>query len=137
MSYKKLVYVAGPNGGVRGNLDRHIESVARFITSNKDTPYSFVSGMIMYNHLYTALPYDEWIELCFGLLDKCDYLLLLPGWKDSKGCYCEWAYAKRGKDIRVLDMESPNFCEDLVSKAVLLCIPNLPEEIIELKQTSS
>lgn len=137
MSYKKLVYVAGPYGGDQYNLYRHTESVARFITSNKDTLYTFVSGVIMYNHLYTALPYDEGMELCFDLLDKCDYLLLLPGWKDSKGCYCEWAYAKRCKDVMILDMESPNFCEDLVSKAASLCIPKLPEEILELKQTSS
>lgn len=114
MQNKKLVYVAGPYGGNQNNLEKHIETVKGLIEVNKEAPYTFVSGMLMYNSLYNAVPYDEGLKLCLDLLDKCDYLLLLPGWKDSKGCIGEWGYALGCDEIRIWDTDAVDFHEDLV-----------------------
>lgn len=114
MQDKKLVYVAGPYGGNQNNLEKHIELVKGLIEVNKESPYTFVSGMIMYNSLYTAASYAEGLKLCLDLLDKCDYLLLLPGWKNSRGCIGEWGYALGSNDIRIWDTDAVDFHEDLV-----------------------
>ena len=37
--------------------------------------------------------YDQMINICLELLNDCDAVLFLPGWKDSHGCGREWGVA--------------------------------------------
>jgi hypothetical protein len=41
---------------------------------------------------------DEYVHVCFAMIDICDALYFLPGWENSKGANEEKAYAeKHGK----------------------------------------
>ena len=38
-------------------------------------------------------PYDSIMTICIDLLNECDAVLFLPGWKQSHGCGVEYGYA--------------------------------------------
>lgn len=45
----------------------------------------------------------EYMELCFILLEKCDMIFMIPGWKKSLGAAQEYGYAKaKGIEIEEL-----------------------------------
>lgn len=46
--------------------------------------------------------YMTQLEDCLQLLSKADYLILTGEWERSRGCLCEWGFAK-GKGITVFD----------------------------------
>ena len=51
------------------------------------------------------MPHKEVVECCFNLLSKCDAMLQLPGWKNSKGCMAEWGYALGQGNIILMEFE--------------------------------
>ncbi len=46
--------------------------------------------------------YTTQLEDCLQLLNKADYLILTGEWESSRGCLCEWGFAK-GKGITIFD----------------------------------
>lgn len=70
------------------------------------------SCLILLNPL-TVFSYEEYskamnwymtqLEDCMQLLSKCDYLILTGEWESSRGCMCEWGYAKARRDIQIFD----------------------------------
>jgi|ERR1041384_1080190 hypothetical protein len=42
---------------------------------------------------FTEIPYTDWIEYDFRVIDRCTHLLMLPRWQESKGAVQEHAYA--------------------------------------------
>lgn len=42
-----------------------------------------------------SLPYTAYIKAGLKLLLECDTLILLPNWKDSKGCHLEFLVARK------------------------------------------
>lgn len=104
MKNKQTIYVASPYGGKSENLETHKEILNALIRTNAKSGKVFVSGIVSYGQLYDELTYIEGMIQCLGLLDCCDALLLTPGWEESKGCLCEWAYAK-AKGITILTLQ--------------------------------
>ena len=87
-----LVYVAQPFGG-----DTNVYKVARRIMRDliKNYPRAvFISPILQYGFMYEGVEYIEGLEICINLLRKCDGLLLLKGWQESRGCIAEWAAAR-------------------------------------------
>lgn len=86
------VYVAQPFGGdtnVTGGAT-HYEDLIK-----KDYPRAvFISPILPIRvHVRRRGVYPG-TEICINLLRRCDRLLLLPGWKNSRGCIAEWATAR-------------------------------------------
>lgn len=48
-----------------------------------------------------GLTYEEIIDFCMYILDKCDTIYMLKGWKESKGANREYGYAL-GKDMAIM-----------------------------------
>lgn len=87
-----LVYVAQPFGG-----DTDAYKVARRIMRDLIKNYPrvvFISPILQYGYMYEDVKYIEGLEICINLLRKCDRLLLLKGWHESRGCMAEWAAAR-------------------------------------------
>ena len=93
---KPVIYIAGPYRGdseyaVNQNIERAaIEAV--WVWS--------VGGIALCPHLNTrffggayGLPDEVWLEGDLLLLDKCDAVYFISGWKSSEGCRGEWDYA--------------------------------------------
>ncbi len=98
----KLVYVAGPfsaktREGIEANI-RRAEDVGIEIARGGDFP--------VIPHANTARPefervqdYPFWIEGTLELMRRCDEVVMVPGWEDSKGA--------RGERTEALAMGLP------------------------------
>ena len=57
----------------------------------------------------TILPegfsWDDYIPICFKMIDACDSIYMLKNWMGSKGAQAELAYAKAGKKKIIFQKE--------------------------------
>ena len=82
------------------------------VTGEKDYKSKFergeseveIMGHIPYNPAKIQLPeeasYEEYMHMCFAMLDICDGIYMLNNWQESKGANREIGYAiGRGKAV--------------------------------------
>lgn len=50
---------------------------------------------------HASVSYDRWMEYDFAVIDRCTHVIMLDGWKESRGAVLEESYA-RSKGIPVL-----------------------------------
>lgn len=99
-----VAYVAHPYGGKDKNIklsETIIEEISKrnkcLILINPLTLFSYVD--------YDSTPdgFTTQMEDCLSLLSRCNYLIMTGDWQNSKGCMCEWGYAKARRDIQIFD----------------------------------
>lgn len=104
-----LVYVAGPyTATTRDEVECNImaaELVGIMIAQ--------LGGMPVIPHCNTSAPafervqpYEFWIAGTMALMYRCDAVVMVPGWRESKGATCERAEAMR-IGMPVIGDESP------------------------------
>lgn len=81
-----IVYIAGP---ITGNGNYYAE----FATAAAEL---FDKGHIVFNptSLPVGLPWEEYMPICFAMMDACDAAYFLKGWEHSKGARIEFERAK-------------------------------------------
>ncbi len=107
MSYKQLVYVAHPCGGLIRKKRKECRQIIKMLTKNLGEKYVFISPILNFGHMYYDVDYICGIETCIDLLQRCNILLLTGDWKNSKGCLCEYG-AARAMQMPVSEMK--NYC---------------------------
>lgn len=107
MSYKQLVYVAHPCGGLIRKNRKECRQIVKMLTKNLGEKYVFISPILNFGHMYYDVDYICGIETCIDLLQRCNILLLTGDWKNSKGCLCEYG-AARAMQMPVSEMK--NYC---------------------------
>ncbi len=92
-----LVYVSGPYrcpnktiAGVRRNIER-ARAVAEYLAIKG---YGFICP-----HLNTAFmdglcPDKFWLDMDLLILERCDRIVMVPGWKESQGSLMELEHAR-------------------------------------------
>ena len=80
------IYIAGPITGVP-DYEKKFAQVAERLTEQ---------GHIVINP--ATLPQglgdcDAYMRICFPMIEAADAVVLLDGWKDSRGACREWGYA--------------------------------------------
>jgi len=96
----KLWYFAHPYSGEneQGNFDLNNERVSALL----DFGYR-IYGPITYCHVLHLVKHRDWkfwIDFDRPFMEKCDGLILAPGWENSKGCKIEYEYFQKvGKPI--------------------------------------
>lgn len=55
----------------------------------------------MYRHFDKALPDEFWLAATIALLERCDAILMLPGWESSRGACAELERAQSKLGMRV------------------------------------
>jgi hypothetical protein len=94
----KMVYVAHPFEGKPENVKAVEQIILKLLHKYPDmTPYSPLHATGFFYHEFD---YDTGMQHCYEALRRCDELWLCEGWKDSRGCNMEYAFAK-GKGIPV------------------------------------
>lgn len=87
-----LIYVA--SAYTRGNKDYNVQRQIEAAHTLMDYGYATIWPLSShYLELFRSRPYDEWLELDFALLSRCDALLRLEG--DSTGADLEVKEATR------------------------------------------
>lgn len=101
MKHTKTVYVASPYGG----FDDHrieVESILRELQAEYPD-YLFLSPIHCLGWAYDKYNYEYGMNMCLGLLEKCDTLLLCTGWQLSKSCNIEFRYALNSEHIEIAE----------------------------------
>jgi len=101
MKHTKIIYVAHPYGGFEDNK----KEVERILVElqNEYPDYLFISPINCFDWAYDKYDYSFGMNMCLGLLDKCDLLLLCTGWQKSKGCNIEYRYAVNSEHIDIAE----------------------------------
>ena len=107
MSYKPLVYVAHPCGGLIRKNRKECRQIIKVLTKNLGEKYVFISPILNFGHMYYDVDYICGIETCIDLLQRCNILLLTGDWKNSKGCLCEYGAARA---LQMPVSELKNYC---------------------------
>ena len=99
-----VAYVAHPYSGKAENVALSqliVEEISKkhqcLILINPLTLFSYVD--------YDSMPdgFTTQMEDCLQLLSRCSYLIMTGDWQNSRGCMCEWGYAKARRDIQIFD----------------------------------
>ena len=92
MNYRNVVYVSHPYGGDKENRDK-VASLIRKLQTEYPT-YLFISPISAFSFLYDVTEYQEGLNMCLWLLDKCDEMWVFGEYEDSVGCMSEIAYCQ-------------------------------------------
>ena len=77
------IYVTGP---ITGKYDYR----RKF---NKAEQVLHQMGHIVINPSFLPSGLDDYMPICFAMIDQCDAVYFLPDWIKSKGANEEWEYA--------------------------------------------
>ena len=89
-STRKKVYIAGKITGLKDYQNKFW--VAKMILERQ--------GHLVMNPavLPAGFDYEDYMKICFAMIDVCDAVYMLSNWRDSPGAIREYEYAK-GKKI--------------------------------------
>lgn len=91
--FKKAIYISHPYGGESANKAK-IEQIISFLTK-KFPDFLFLSPVNTFGFLYNQLTYSDGIARCLWLLTKCDGMIVLGDYEQSKGCKIEIEFCKK------------------------------------------
>lgn len=100
----RVLFVSHPFGGQYSNYKK-IKNLIEMLNSYKYTgKYVFVSPVLMFAGLYGERTFEEDIEACKELLDRCDGILMCGDWKNSVGCMEEYRFALDSDHLTVTEL---------------------------------
>lgn len=100
---KMKFYLSGPVGNDK-NWSNKFKEYAKLIEEANEH-YKVVNPMLD-EHVIQKLGMSKADRLIYDflLLDKCDAIVMLPGWEEASGCWAEWGYAMaKGLNVYVMD----------------------------------
>lgn len=109
-----LVYVAGPYSaptreGVAANIAK-AEAIGKAIIQAGYVPVipHRITGHWETDPTFDHWTHDDWMQrFCLPLLDRCDAILMMPGWEHSKGSRMEYEYAGKAGKAFLFDVHLP------------------------------
>lgn len=88
----RKVYVAGPISGIDGFKELFDEAVEEL----EDKGYTVLDPSVF----PSGFEQEEYMHICYSMIDVCDGIYFLRKWEDSKGSVLEHVYGKEhGKII--------------------------------------
>lgn len=127
---EKIIYLAGPMRGIEWYNFYAFEEVESALATRgpaniinpheEDLKYRFDVLALESTHDWNEYPpsfdKDMCYQRCFEAVCKCDTIVLLPGWKKSKGARAEKAIAEwQGKQVRYAHKLGSGWVFDLTS----------------------
>ena len=94
MEPKGKVFVSGPYSGTLEETALHVARARVVISNVLQAGWAPVCPNVFWSPFADLQDYDFWLEAALSLLETCDALILVPGWKNSSGAQKEVARAK-------------------------------------------
>lgn len=95
---RKRIYIAGPMTGLDNyNREAFIEAARQIATSTCLIPVHTA-------WMCDGFKYEDYMDMSIDLLEDCDYITTLPGWRESQGAQIEVRYAK-GRGIPLIEFK--------------------------------
>lgn len=89
MTDKARIYISGK---ITGTND-YIERFQKVEDALKAQDYETVNPATMLSLLPTSTTHAEYMHVSYALLDICNVIYLIDGWRDSVGAVLEYDYA--------------------------------------------
>lgn len=103
MEFGKIIYLSGKITG-KQNFKDDFEKAEQFLVNRG---YCVLNPTRL-EEVSSELSYEQYMKLCYTLIDICDIVFMVSGWQKSKGANAELHYAKSiGKEIRYQDYYAP------------------------------
>ena len=97
----RLIYVAGKyrapsKAGVEANIADAETATIGLVRAGWGVicPHKNTSGFEKFEKIWKDLSSDTWITMDLTILERCDAIFMLRGWKESKGANIEYTLAK-------------------------------------------
>lgn len=93
---RKTIYLSGKITGTDDYMERFAKAERFWLNkiANREIDYTSVMNPAKIN---ANMPYDftheDYMFMCFPMIDRCDGIYMLDGWEDSKGSNMELTYA--------------------------------------------
>lgn len=91
------IYISGAITGT----DDYMERFAKAEKELTEKGYSVVNPAKVNAQLPEDTSYEDYMKMCFCMLDMCDNICMLKGWEKSCGANREYGYAM-AKDIIIM-----------------------------------
>lgn len=103
MDLGKIVYLSGGITG-KDNYKEDFERAEQFLVNRG---YCVLNPTRL-DEVSNELSYENYMKLCYTLIDVCDVVFMISGWQKSKGANAELSYAKSlKKEIMYQDYYAP------------------------------
>lgn len=93
-------YLSGPITGIADYHQRFEKAKVELVAAG----YKNIANPAELDGVINEAKYEEYMSLCMSLLEMCDVVVMLPGWKESLGANREYGYAL-GKDKLIFELE--------------------------------
>lgn len=97
MTDKTRIYISGKITGTNDYIERFNKVEFKLLKED----YEIVNPAITLSNLPTSTTHAEYMHVSYALLDICDGIYLMDGWRDSKGAIMEYEYALK-KELLIL-----------------------------------
>ena len=103
MEQGKIVYLSGKITG----KDNYKEDFARAEAFMQEMGYIVINPANL-DEISDGLSYEQYLRVCYQLVDIADIIFMVSGWQKSKGANAELSYAKSlGKKVMYQDYYAP------------------------------
>lgn len=90
----KKIYLSGPiSGRPLEEAREQFDTVEKFLQKKFGEENIKVFNPMTFNTYAPEKKWQDYMHLCLYLLEDCDAILMLDGWKDSIGAQVEYLYA--------------------------------------------
>lgn len=94
------IYLSGPITGIADYHQRFEKAKVELVAAG----YKNIANPAELDGVINEGKYDEYMSICMSLLDMCDVVVMLPGWKESFGANREYGYAL-AKNKMIFELE--------------------------------
>ena len=94
------IQLSGPITGIADYHQRFEKAKVELVAAG----YKNIANPAELDGVINEGKYEEYMSLCMSLLDMCDVVVMLPGWKESLGANREYGYAL-AKNKMIFELE--------------------------------